>query len=281
MKRYPITSFFILATLLGAGVIALIFWGVIPDELALSSVLSASVAGIVMTAVVEGKAGLKNLFRRVLIWRVGIGYWLFAILFLVPIIVLGAVFNPIFGGDPLSFDSLNLTFNILPMFIVFSIVAGLGQELGWAGFLTPRLQVKHSALVSSLIRAALVLLWHIPLLIFTYYQPYAIADFPYGGWMVQKGVLITVLAMAVLGLPWSIFLTWIFNNTRGSLLLVAVLHGSEIWLATLLPGLAINTTDLNNYWGYGMIMLTAALVIIILAGPKKFSRENERISIQT
>ena len=88
MKRYPITSFFMLATLLGAGVIALVFWGVIPDELALSSVLSASVAGIVMTAVVEGKAGLKILFRRVLIWRVGIGYWLFAILFLVPVIIL-------------------------------------------------------------------------------------------------------------------------------------------------------------------------------------------------
>lgn len=268
-----------LAILLGAGVIALVFWGVIPDELALSSVLSASVAGIVMTAVVEGKAGLKILFQRVLIWRVGIGYWLFAILFLVPVILLGAVVNPIFGGDPLSLDTLRLTFNVLPMFILFSIVAGLGQELGWAGFLTPRLQAKHTALVSSLIRAALVLLWHIPLLIFTYYQPYAIPDFPYGGWMVQKGVLITVLAMAALGLPWSIFLTWIFNNTRGSLLLVAVLHGSEIWLATLLPGLAINTKNLNNYWGYGMVMLLAAISIIIIAGPQNLSRKHQRIVI--
>ena len=65
-----------------------------PAELALSAVLSASMAGIIMTAILDGKAGLKLLLKRLLIWRVGIGYWLFATLFLVPIILLGSLFNP-------------------------------------------------------------------------------------------------------------------------------------------------------------------------------------------
>lgn len=98
--------------------------------------------------------------------------------------------------------------------------------------------------------------------------------------MIQNGVLFTLLAMAALSLPWSIFTTWIFNNTGGSLLLASVLHGSEFWLAILLTGLRINTNNLNNYWGYGMVMLLAAVAIVILSGPLNLSRKHERIRHQ-
>jgi membrane protease YdiL (CAAX protease family) len=280
LKKYPITSYFVLAILLGAGIITLVFQGIIPDQLALSSALSASIAGILMTAILDGKGGLKLLFRRILIWRVGIGNWLFALFYIIPAIYLGALANPLFNGDPFSSHNLRLPQNLLPMFMVFFIAAGLGQELGWAGFLLPRLQAKYSALKSSLIRAVLVLLWHGPLLVYTYFHPRGIAYFPYGEWMIQNGVLFTLLAMAALSLPWSIFTTWIFNNTGGSLLLASVLHGSEFWLAILLTGLRINTNNLNNYWGYGMVMLLAAVAIVILSGPLNLSRKHERIRHQ-
>lgn len=280
MKRYPIISFFVLATLLGAGIITLVFQGIIPDQLALSSVLSASLAGILMTAVLDGREGLKLLFRRVLIWRVGAGYWLFALFFLIPAILLGSLFNPAFNGDPINFEVFRFSADILPMFLVFIIAAGLGQELGWAGYLTPRLQAKHSALASSLIRAVLVLIWHGPLLVYTYYQPNGIPDFPYGGWMIQKGVLVTLLVMSAFVIAWSVLTTWIFNNTRGSLLLASVLHGSEFWLAILLTSLGINTKNLNNFWGYGMVLLIAAGTILIFAGPRDLSRNYERFKYQ-
>ena len=277
MKRYPITSFFILATLLGAGVITLVFREIIPDQLALSSVLSASVAGITMTAIADGREGLKLLFRRALIWRVGLGYWLFALFFLIPAICLGLLINPVFNGDLISFDGFGRMVNILPMFPIFIIAAGLGQEFGWSGFLTPRLQARYSALSTSLIRGVLVLIWHSPLLIYTYFHPNGIPDFPYGGWMTQKGVLITLLTMVNLSLSWSILQTWMFNNTRGSLLLAAVLHGSEFWLTVFLVGLGTNTNNLNNYWGYGLVMLLTSLSIVIIAGHKNLSRKHQRI----
>jgi membrane protease YdiL (CAAX protease family) len=279
MKRYPIASFFILATLLGAGIITLVFLGKIPSQLALSSTLSASIAGLLMTAILDGKEGIKLLFQRVLIWKVGLGYWLFALFFLVTAISIGSLVNPLLNGDPSSFQNFQLDPSLLPLFLVFIVVAGLGQELGWSGYLLPRLQAKYSALSASLLRAALVFLWHGPLLVYTYFQPNGIPDFPYGGWMVQKGVLVTVLTMLALSLPWSIFTTWIFNNTRGSLLLAAVLHGSEFWLAMLLPSLSINTKNLNNYLGYGALLLLTATVIIIISGPKNLSRNHRRIQV--
>ena len=276
--RYPIVSFYILALLLGTGTICLVIQGVLPARLALSSALSASIAGIIMTAIIDGKTGLKMMLSRILIWRVGIGYWLFAILFLVPAVIFGSSLNPLFNGDPISLSNLKSAFNILPMLIVFFIVAGLGQELGWTGFLLPRLQARFGALVSSAIRAILIGIWHLPLLIYSGLQPYALADIPYGIWIAQMGFLITFVTMILLlMLPWSIFLTWIFNNTKGSLLLVAALHGSEIWLAYLMMSMGISPNKFDNYWGYGVVMVFTAIIIVIVTGSQNLSRKHKRI----
>jgi membrane protease YdiL (CAAX protease family) len=281
VHRYPIVSFFILALVLGAGTIFSVVQGVVSVELALSSVLSASIAGIIMTALLDGKDGLKLMLSRVLIWRVGIGYWLFAILFLIPAIGVGLLFNPLFNGDPISFSNMKPAFNILPLFIVFFIVAGLGQELGWTGFLMPRLQARFRALTSCVIRAILIGIWHLPLLIYSSFEPYALVDFPYGGWIVQKGFLIAFFAMVfMLILPWSIFYTWMFNNTKGSLLLIATLHGSEIWLAYCMMSTGISPNNLDNYWGYGIVMVLTAIIIIVVTGSQNLSRKHKRIVYQ-
>jgi uncharacterized protein len=276
--KYPIVWFFILALLLGAGTLYLVIQGVIPTDLALSSVLSASIAGIIMTAILDGRAGLKLMLRRVLIWRVGIGYWLFSMLFLVPAIFLGSLLNPLFNGDPISLSNMKPAFNILPMFIVFFIVAGLGQELGWTGFLMPRLQAHFGAFASSVIRAILVGIWHLPLFIYAGFHPYALPDFPYGFWIVQKGFPVAFSVMIVMfSLPWSILYTWMFNNTRGSLLLVAILHGSEIWLVSFMMSMGINPENLDNYWGYGTVMVLTAIIVVIVSGSQNLSRKHKRV----
>ncbi len=107
IKRFPVFAFFILAWALGASTIFLVVQGMIPSNLVLVSVLSASIAGIIMTAVEDGKDGLKLMVNRLQIWRVAIGYWFFAIIFIVPVIILGSLFNPQFKGEPISFTNLN------------------------------------------------------------------------------------------------------------------------------------------------------------------------------
>lgn len=278
LVKYSVATFFILAMILGAGTVYLVVQGILPAGTALASALSASIAGVVMTALEDGRAGLKLMLRRLLMWRVGIGYWLFACLFPIPAILLGSMANPLFNGDPPSFNNMRLSIEILPMFVGFFIVAGLGQELGWTGFLTPRLQARHSALTTCVIRAILGGLWHLPLFLYSRFQPPALADFPYSGWIAQKGFLVAVGALMMFLLSWSIFYGWIFNNTRGSLLLVAVLHGSEVWVAYWMLNTGINPDNLDNYWGYGAVLVVIASIVVITTGAKNLSRTRTRIA---
>jgi hypothetical protein len=83
--------------------------------------------------------------------------------------------------------------------------------------------------------------------------------------------------MVMLILPWSIFYTWLFSNTKGSLLLVATLHGSEIWLAYLMMSMGISPNNLDNYWGYGMVMILTAGIIVMVTGSQHLSRKHKRI----
>jgi membrane protease YdiL (CAAX protease family) len=278
VRRYPVASFTIMAMVLGGGTVYLLVRGILPQGLSLVPALSASIAGIIMTAVEDGRAGLELMLSRLLIWRVGIGYWLFAVLFVALAILLGSLLNPLFNGDALDFSSMGHPLQIIPIFFIFFIVAGLGEELGWTGFLMPRLQASHGALTSSIIRSVICGVWHLPLLIYLRLDHPSLADFPYSGWIAQMGLPVTIGVLTLLIiLPWSVFYTWIFNNTRGSLLLVAVLHGSEIWVAYGMLNTGIDPRNFHNFWGYGAIIAVAAIIITLTNGAQDLSRKYKRI----
>lgn len=92
VKKCPAISMFILAELIGVILIAPIIFGVVPADSMFFFLVafSASLAGIILTAIVSGKAGLREMFRRLLIWRVGIGWWAFA-LFALGLMYLGGI----------------------------------------------------------------------------------------------------------------------------------------------------------------------------------------------
>jgi membrane protease YdiL (CAAX protease family) len=278
MARYPVAAFFLLAVTLGSSTVYLVATGLLPSGLTVGAALSASLSGMIMSALLEGRAGLKRLLRRLLVWRVGIGYWVFAALFLAPAVLLGALANPLFHGDPLIFKNMQPPFAIVPMFLLFLIVAGLGQELGWTGFLLPRLQSRYHALTACLIRTLLVGVWHLPLLLYSRLDPAAFASIPYGSWISQLGFPAALAVMLLMFmLPWSILFTWLFNDTGGSLLLVVILHGSEIWLPYWMLGAGINPDNINNYWGYGALLVMAAILIVLVNGPENLSHRYPRV----
>jgi len=281
MKRYPVAAFYIVALLLGGVFTYLVVKRVVPSGFIFIAASSASLSGIIITAIADGKTGLKKLLGRLLIWRARIGYWVFAVLFLAPATLLGLCSNPLFGGETIDLSNMQPLFQILPMFIMFIITAGLGEELGWTGFLTPRLQSRYSALVSSIIRGVLWGLWHFPLFIFSGLDHPSLESFPYAGWVSQYGFVVAMGAFILLNqITWSIFYTWIFNNTKGSLLLVAILHGSEVWVAYWQLSTGINPNNFDNYWGYGVVMVVTAVVILLTNGAKNLSRRHERIMHQ-
>ncbi len=129
-----------------------------------------------------------------------------------------------------------------------------------------------------MIRALLVSIWHLPLFIYSRLQLPELAAFPYSGWIAQKGFIVAIgVALLMFMVPWSIIFSWVFNNTRGSLLVVAVLHGSEIWVAFWMMRTGINPNNLDNYWGYGAVMILIAITIIIKTGSQNLSNQYTRI----
>jgi len=113
-------------------------------------------------------------------------------------------------GEPISIASLgnvnflpSLGLAALPLWL---LTFGIGEETGWRGFALPRLQRDRSALSATLILSILWALWHLPQFFYLFEPTIAI------GW------LLGLICGAVL-------LTWLFNSTGGSILIVAIWHG--------------------------------------------------------
>src|ERR687897_878352 len=168
IRRYPLVAFFVLAYALSWILESpLVFLGdTLTDTQGLVLVILASnvpsVVAIVLTAIVYGREALRELLRRLLIWRVNPLWYLVVVLG--PVALAGGVvgLNTLMGGPALS---LGMPLLGVAVFLAFSIVPGsaLGEEIGWRGYALPRLQAGRSALGASLILGVIWGLWHLPL----------------------------------------------------------------------------------------------------------------------
>jgi membrane protease YdiL (CAAX protease family) len=273
VKKYPAISQFILAMLIGGGMTAPMVAGLIPSDSGaiLVAAYSASLAGVILTAIASGKAGLREMFRKLLIWQVGIGWWVFGLFALGLMFIGGTLLYALFSGSTLALNLAQPLYMFVPLFIMkFFLDAGLGEELGWRGFLLPRLQSRYNALVSSLIIGVVWGLWHLPLFMLEGMSP----TYEFGQ---AYGVVSALLAYTVVvTIPWAILFTWFYNNTKGSLLLAFVFHSSQAWFEIF--------RDPDNligpYFVYTAILTLSAIVVIFVAGAKNLSRKHERIAIQ-
>lgn len=150
-------------------------------------------------------------------------------------------------------------FSFLTFFIYNLIFFGFGEEVGWRGFALPRLQAKSNALTSSLILTLFWAIWHLPLFFFR--PGFMTMDIGGGfGWVFSL-------------LTGSILLTWLYNSSRGSILVCAVFH------STVDITFAADIADKNiiNYMGV-LITVWGILTIIIFKPKYLAARGQEKIS---
>ena len=164
-------------------------------------------AAIIVIAIAEGKAGFLDLGSRIIRWRVP-WYW-YAVAIGVPLAVrFGAVFaNAGLGGSLPDWSSLAWTSFLIAFLVrlVNPMDGPLGEEPGFRGFAIPRLQARWSPLASVTILAALVALWHLPLVVIDNIGPVG---------------LITTFSI-------TFFYFWLFNRTGGSVLLTLLAHMAQ------------------------------------------------------
>lgn len=224
-------------------------------------------ASLLMTGLTEGRAGIGALLRRYLIWRVGWRWFAVAFLFYPAVFLTAVALNAARMGAAPDFDvslagrffgaAANLPLFILPFFL-FEALAN-GEEMGWRGYILPRLQARHNALVASLILGVFWGLWHLP----KYLGPEG------------SGVSFALGMVKTVGD--AILYTWLFNNTRGSLLLVTIFHAAGNTAGFFLP--MANTTTATNTGALviaTVLIWLAAGVAALVTGPTHLSQTAAR-----
>jgi uncharacterized protein len=265
VTKHPAWSLFILAVVLGVAPLVIVAAGIAPPEFAQLGALSSSVAGIILAAVEGRKGGVRELLGRALIWRVGIKWWVVALVSLGPLIVGGLYLRSLLGGSTVDWSGLGPLTSIPLLLVILVIFAGFGEEFGWRGFALPRLQARYSALGSTLIISIFWALWHLP--------KFFVVGESQHTWMQEAGFLASFVGYAIFVFAWSVIYTWVFNNTKGSVLLAAVVHGAgNTWAGYL----GNYRGDFGNLWGLAGLTLAVALIIIVLAGPEHLSRRHKR-----
>jgi membrane protease YdiL (CAAX protease family) len=264
VSRYPLIAFFAVAyvlTWLGWTVPERIYAGtLLSGALALPFLLMVPgplYAAVTVTAIIAGKPGVIALLRTFTIWRVGWGWFAFALLMAPVICVAPAYLNMVFGAPNPTAALIASVPTMLTMFairLVNPLDGPMQEELGWRGFAVPRLQERHSPLVASAILGVLVVIWHVPLVL-----------------------LGMVPAYALLGtFAFTIVFGWLYNNTKGSVLMTLIAHAADGLVIT--GNLGLNAIDSERH----IMLLVAtwcvtALIVVLIYGPTFTRKPNAHV----
>jgi membrane protease YdiL (CAAX protease family) len=244
IKSHPLLSFYALAfTITWGGLIMVV--GDPSEILGSPELLGArfalvmlawlagpSVASILMTGLVYGREGLRDLFARMTRWRVGARWYAVALL-TAPLSVTAVLFALSLTSSEYLPTILTTTDkgSLLLQGIVGTLVGGIFEELGWTGFATSTLlkRMRHGVLTTGLIVGVLWGVAHFPL----YYWG---ASGDLSGALLVAVVVANILAWFP---PYRILMVWVYDRTE-SLLLAMLMHGSAtgslVILASLAPG---------------------------------------------
>jgi membrane protease YdiL (CAAX protease family) len=205
-------------------------------------------AAYLVTVCSERLPGIRELTRRVFDWRVGWQWLTFALagptlLYLLAALGIGVVSGSWSG---LSRYSESAEYPELPRILYWTssiVFYGFGEEVGWRGYLIPRLQTRLSSLGAAVLFTPFWALWHLPL--FWAAPGLLQMDGPgIAGWLLS-------LALG------SVLLSWLFNAT-GSVLPAAIFHGT-IDIAFTSPGPPM----LHTILGAEVTLLALGLIIFM------------------
>lgn len=276
IKDYPIATYYFLTFLISWGGLIIVIGGLnqfTPNQKAdapflnvyLITVAGPCIAGIILTGLCEGIKGYHEFLSRLFKWRVKAKWYLVALL-IAPITVFTALcalspFSPVFQAaifssvdNPVASAfgiSGGKIFEFLPFVFTLGLINGFIEELGWTGFVTPRLNLKSHLVITGLSIGFMWGLWHL----FSNYL----------GSAAEAGAFSLPLYIAVLLFsflpPFRILMVWVYAHTE-SLLIGILMHASlnVFWILSM-P--SVLTVHQRVAWYITWAVILWALVGII------------------
>jgi uncharacterized protein len=264
LARHPLISFFVMAY-----AFSWIVWspwvlseegvGLLPFEIsgaalgllsAAAILLGPTLSAFIMTGVTEGREGIRRLLHRIVLWRVGLRWYLFALIGVPAVMALGTIILPGGLASLLGLGPGYLLTYVSTYVLVVIFGGPLFEEPGWRGFALPRLQPLHGPLVGTLILGLLWGLWHLP-------------EFLVPFWAAQSGGsdFFAIVRFVVIAITFAVVTTWVFNNTKASVFMAILVHASIDTFGVPLGALASPSAVGNSILlSFGVL----ALVLIVL-----------------
>jgi membrane protease YdiL (CAAX protease family) len=270
IKRYPLLTYFALVFAISwGGFVAVVG----PDNLPLrwerferlgpllymTALAGPSLAGLLVTGLVRGREGLRELLARLLRWRVGARWYAVALL-ATPLLAAAVHFalsllSPEFlPGIVTTDDKASLLLAGLAVGLLF----GIFEELGWTGFAIPRLRPRYGILATGLIVGVVWGAWHFGLF-----------------WESNSFSAALPLALLLVRLfawlpAYRVLMVWVYDHTE-SLLVAMLMHASLVFSQLVLRPLATGADDLTGtlVWAAVLWLVVAAVAV---ANHGQFSR---------
>lgn len=206
-----------------------------------------AVAGILLTGLLDGRSGLRDLGSRLLKWRVGVRWY--AIALLTPPLLIAATLLVLSLVSPEFLPRL-YTEQDKAFLFQFSIVAGLMvgifEELGWTGFAVPRMRLHYGVLKTGLILGFIYAAWNFPVVYGVSTETSSNGSLPMALFM--PAVLFTWLP------AYRVFMVWGYEGT-GSLLVAILMHASLITWWRIFTPLTLTGASLVAFY----LLFTAAM----------------------
>ena len=227
-------------------------------------------AAFVVTAVSEGRPGLRRWTGRLFRWGVNWKWYALALLGVPAVIVAGSLAVSPGSAASLSLPPAEALLFYVPFLLIQMVTTGLAEEPGWRDFALVRHQRQHGPLLGTLILGVLWGVWHVPLF-FT----------EWGAWMGGAAPL-AILQFVAFAVALSVAVTWLFNRTNGSLPLAMVAHVSNntfvsLVLFSMLTDLPERAALLGGLIGFGAV----ALALVVATRGRLGYRPEPRAAIPT
>jgi membrane protease YdiL (CAAX protease family) len=217
IQHYPIGSYFFAVFALSFGSFAIV---VVPKLVRGQSmqaqqalfmfpvlVVGVGLSGMLLARLVDGRSGLRDLTARMRRWRVG-RCWYAAVL-IPPVFVLSTLLAFRFIVSP------SFTPNSFYIGALFGIFPGFFEELGWMGYVFPKMKLKRSPFAAALLLGVLWGIWHLPVVDFLG------ASAPHGHFLPVFFCAFVAVLTAM-----RILIAWVYGHTQ-SVLLAQLMHASS------------------------------------------------------
>lgn len=277
IQKYPVINYILLAFSITWG-LKLLYANIKGDEqlpalnLALLASYGPSIAALTLVAITDGKTGIHRLVKSVLNWKVGWKWILIALLFefiMFQVITIGYWIKyhefPIIYGHPFYVS----IFSFFGVFIPGIFFWGLSEEIGWRGWMFPKLQDKLSPFWASILLAVFTSLWHMDP---SNLQEMFICSEGINLW----GCYPPVVERLIISIPMVLVITYIYNNAQGSLLVMMIFHSSSntsyFWTEEIFG--IIYTTYFKLMFLVILGVLFIVFSILVINTPKKVSFKN-------